>query len=370
MSKCKKRKKELCKLPDCIWVEKKREYCRTKHNKKILSNTKTKKNKNQYIGWKSNLKYILDYNGGVYAIQHLNKIEIISLKDNKIVEFGNNIGSGTYNSIYNIKNGNVISMSRYNPKIFSRMEWINNFIHSSLIHILLSRETGYKCVPNIDNFFFTLHDKTNSVSLSKITQKLDMDGSKYFSKQRTEEEWLNYLVQLADKLKYLQQLYKFNHRDLKPDNTMLQELPNVSIINYHSTNYNFNLTNMGIQWLYIDFGFSCLTTPDGIKYKSNEYFNEYELCFRPDRDLSQLFFYCLSFVRYIPPKIKSFLIYSLSNVNYRNTTTSYLPDKYVENKQQEWFGIYDAFNCPTFSNINGMPDKVLENLSKLIKINI
>lgn len=369
MSNCKNLEKELCKLPECIWVDKKRKYCRTKHNKKQPI-TKTKKikikSKKQYTGWKTDLKKILDYNGDVFAIDNLNNIELITKGKKEIIELGNILGSGTYNTIYNINNGNIVSISKYNPKIFTRIEWINNFINSSIIQKFLSQDCIYNCVPNIDNFFFMFDYKTNLVNLAKITQKLDMDGSKYFSKPRTEKEWLNYLVQLVNKLKYLQQIYKFNHRDLKPDNTMLKELSTVSIINYKSTNYEFNLTNMGIEWFYIDFGFSCITTPDGIEYKSSEYFNEQELCFRPDRDLSQLFFYCLSFIRYIPLTIKTFFVKSLSNISYRNRTISYLPDKNVKDKQQEWFDIYDAFNDDTFYNMNGIPEKVMENLSKLI----
>lgn len=371
MSKCKKLEKELCLPPECIWVDKKRKYCRTKVNR--VTKTKTKKNKKQgleykYTNWEQGLTKILVYNNNTVAKYNgkNNTIELITPNETRILEFGRNIGSGTYNSIYDMNDGNVISITKYNPKSYTKMEWMDNFIYSSSIHKLLSQDTNYKCVPSIENFFFMLNYNKEIVSLSKITQKLDMDGFHYFSRARTEKEWLNYLVQLSHKLEYLQEIYKFNHRDLKIDNTMLKELSTSSIINYKSTNYDFNLTNLGIEWYYIDFGFSCLTTLDNIEYKSSEYFNEDELCFRPDRDLSQLFFYCLSFVSYIPPTIKSFFIETLTNINYRNTQINCLPSETTKNKKDEWFAIYDIFNDRTFSNINGTPGMVLKNLSKLI----
>ena len=374
MSKCLKLEKELCLPPECIWVDKKRKYCRikvTKRQSKTKSKTKSKKmgREHTYAGWEQGLAKILVYNNNTAAKYNgkNNTIHLTSTNGTTILELGRNIGSGTYNSIYDINDGNVLSISKYNPSSYTKMEWMDNFIYSSTIHQVLSQDTNYKCVPNIDTFFFMLNYNKELVSLSKITQKLDMDGFYYFSRYRTEKEWLNYLVQLADKLKYLQQVYQFNHRDLKIDNTMLKELSTPSIINYKSTNYDFNLTNLGIEWFYIDFGFSCLTTPNGIEYKSSEYFNQHELCFRPDRDLSQLFFYCLSFVSNIPPTIKSFFIETLININYRNTQINCLPSETIENKNDEWFAIYDIFNDSTFSNINGTPEMVLQNLSKLVK---
>ena len=199
MSKCQKLEKELCLPPECIWVDKKRKYCRTKVNKVTKSKTKRniKSNKldweHTYSGWEQGLAKILVYNNNTAAKYNgqNNTIHLITSNGTRILELGRSIGSGTYNSIYDINDGNVLSISKYNPRSYTKMEWMDNFIYSSTIHQVLSQDTNYKCVPNIDTFFFMLNYNKELVSLSKITQKLDMDGYYYFSRSRTEKEWFN-----------------------------------------------------------------------------------------------------------------------------------------------------------------------------------
>ena len=123
MSSCQKLDKELCKEPYCIWVDKKRKYCRTKSNKIRNQQTKKKKIEKNHINFKNGLEPILKYNGGVYAnyINKTNSIKLISnSKENRLLTLGRIIGSGSYNTIYDLNNGNVLSISIYESKGFTK----------------------------------------------------------------------------------------------------------------------------------------------------------------------------------------------------------------------------------------------------------
>ena len=118
--------------------------------------------------------------------------------------------------------------------------------------------------------------------LCKIYEKCTIDGYYYLKGLYSKADcnnpnsiklFFNYLSQIIYKLYFMQKKYNFSHSDLKPNNTMGFYVDN-KIIRYNiiceKETIDFKLSNFGIDWVFIDFGFSSLTIND--KYiKSNAF---------------------------------------------------------------------------------------------------
>ena len=124
---------------------------------------------------------------------------------------------------------------------------------------------------------------------------------------------------------------------------------------------DFKLSNFGIDWVFIDFGFSSLTIND--KYiKSNEY-TDTKLIFNKSRDITLLFYSLLKYNK-LPYKIVNFLKENLMNVIINKKQYEFLPEKMnypIEN-------IYELTYADDFENKACEPIMILKNIEKFCKL--
>lgn len=155
------------------------------------------------------------------------------------------------------------------------------------------------------------------------------------------------------------------HCDLKPNNTMGNYVKN-DIINYkleqNNAKINFKLSNLGIDWLFIDFGFSSLSFNNNY-IKSKEYSNEKQI-FNNGRDFTLFFFILLKYNKF-PYHIENILRQCLSNVIIDNKKYVFVPEKMNYNIEH----IYDLVYVDNFKNIDCTPFNILKRIGKLVEYN-
>lgn len=149
---------------------------------------------------------------------------------------------------------------------------------------------------------------------------------------------LDYYEQVAKILQRLEK-YNFNHRDLKSDNVM----------------YKIDPATGKRTFLLIDFGFSCITI-DGNRYEGTLYFKPKEVCFRRSRDLAQVVFESLY---YLKGDILTFaqLVLTFTYVGKKcDMTVGCYPLFYPA----KWSNTYDFLNRPGVENPNTTPEGLLK----------
>ena len=338
-----------------------------------------------------NYKSILELNQNIIGIECNNHVKryIYLINHNNIITHKINIikkiGKGSFNNIYEINIDN--NLDKYVLSIYNVIDYkniqnaekikiidkdIRNFIDSYSIHKILDdlSNQDIKYVPNIYNIFFT-YSVNKDLLLCKLYEKYTLDGYYYLKDLYIKNNqfkkdyliWLNYLSQIIYKLYLMQEKYKFSHSDLKPNNTMGNYVKN-KIINYKinngSQNIDFNIPNFGINWCFIDFGFSSLIKDD--KYiKSNEY-TDNKIIFNKARDTT-LFFYSLLKFHKLPIKIENLLKDSLLNVYINKIKYEFLPEK-INYKLED---IYDLTYIDEFENHDCEPFVILKKIETFYK---
>ena len=247
---------------------------------------------------------------------------------------------------------------------------IKNFIIISQLHNILSLEKKY--VPELYSSFYMV--KNNKLLLCRIIEKLDITAFKYFIKKKNKNEWFNFLFQISYKLKYYQGKYNFNHGDLSTKNIM-GKFVNECYIKYEIEEEIIYISNCGIEWYFIDFGFSMIEYQN-VKYFGKEYFKRDELNFKNEKDLTLMCYSLIYYTKNIPKEIYNFLINCLSNLdiknNYeiiKNKPIKKLSSIELEKINDEYTELFSKLNDIEFKNMCCIPSSFLNNLLILFKTN-
>ena len=319
-------------------------------------------------------KKILEINNNIIA--HLDNTDLIIFNnDKKIQQFkiNNIIAKGTYNKIYDISSHEELILAIYNPTCSTNYEcYINNFVSSCKINDILYN-IPYKCSPKINYIFFFFFNK--QIVLAKIMEKIKVDGHVYFKNNldnTNDKIWFNFISQITYKLIYLQKKNKFLHSDFKPNNVMAKNVSS-KIYNYNSSDlfisnknnpykFNFNLYNLELDWIFIDFGFSSLES-NSIKYRCTEFTYD-EIIFNTSRDITLMFYMLYSLYPNIPIKVGNFLKKSLSDVTINNIKFNIL--SYKNSKKSSYTELYYSLLDKNFSNPLCNPYLILKNINDLV----
>jgi len=278
------------------------------------------------------------------------------------------IDKGTYNHIYDIscENGlfeNCVISSYINSikKIKNKLskEDYKNFFTQCEIQTILADE--YDFVPKIKKSFIT--ENSGRLHIWRIIEKLDVFISDYFKINNEISSWLNLLIQISYKLIIYQKKYKFNHSDFKYTNIMGKKCKKKNVL-YDITLdtgaiVSISYDNNGVDWKFIDFGFSIIEH-DNLQYESYEFYQE-KIIFKSDRDLNLFCYSILLFIKDIPNDIKNFLIYSLKyDNNFSNLEGQILLP--IDEKKEVFLTAYNIFNRDEYNNINCYPINFFNNI--------
>ena len=340
-----------------------------KNNKnKIITGFNCEKSKKDIL----NRFFLSDFTEKNFDICFRNKKSIKMINTENIhydsIHINKLIDKGTYNNIYDIscENGTfndciissyINSIKKINKKL-DKDDFINFFTQCEIQTILADE---YDFVPKIKKSFIT--ENSGNIHIWRIMEKLDVLFTDYFKTNNEISCWLNLLIQISYKLIIYQKKYKFNHSDFKYTNIMGGKCKKENLL-YEITletgeNISINFNTNGIDWKFIDFGFSIIDH-DNQQYQSYEFYQN-KIIFKSDRDLNLFCYSVLLFIKDMPDEIKKFLIYSLkNNNNFCNIENQILLP--IDEKKEIFLTAYHIFNENEYNNINCYPINFFNNI--------
>lgn len=310
-----------------------------------------------------------------------NSIYLINYRDNIECKIKNisYLSRGQYNYVYDTdidKMKNIVITFYKNDFLKNDKQItdfdIKNFVVISQLHNILSLEKKY--VPELYSSFYMV--KNNKLLLCRIIEKLDITAFKYFIKKKNTNEWFNFLFQISYKLKYYQEKYNFNHCDLSTKNIM-GKFVNECYIKYEIDEENIYISNCGIEWYFIDFGFSMIEYQN-VKYFGEEYFKGDELNFKSEKDLTLMCYNLIYYAKNIPKEINQFIINCIPDINIKNNydyeiiekrTIKKLSSIELEKINDEYVDLFSKLNDIDYQNMSCIPSNFLNNLLILFKTN-
>ena len=155
-----------------------------------------------------------------------------------------------------------------------------------------------------DSIIVSIMEKLDGTFKNILKEKCNKQLNEKKSHRIQTDLILSYLLQISIGLLDLYKYTRFNHRDLKDDNTMyiynkekIKSKMNINLnifIDGMKQNIKFNFPTYGYEHKIIDFGLSCIEYKE---YKLNTvtYYDKEDQCFSQSRDLSQLVFSLLNY---------------------------------------------------------------------------
>lgn len=214
------------------------------------------------------------YDAGGQAITNIHTNETFPIKQQ--------IGSGSFGSVFETSGNRIVkSLNKLEPGSWRHLQ--EEVTLQTKLH-----ERDPDVCPRIYEHGIT----ENGEAIVIMEKYVDIAGKvlKDFTKLTDRSNYiiymLDYMYSIASILQRLEK-YQFNHRDLKSDNIM----------------YKLDKKNQ-IQYVLIDFGFSCATF-DGVKYQGTSYYPPTTECFRRSRDLTMMVYELLRYAT--DPEFRKFL---------------------------------------------------------------
>lgn len=208
--------------------------------------------------------YIYGYDDVGMVLTNIKTEEVFPIKDQ--------LGAGSFGTVYQTSGKRILKiLTKIDP-----LNWKHVQEEVAIQTKLYEKEPGI--CPKL--YEFGLTENGEGVVVMEKCDGIATKLLRYFAKLPRDQSLLfmmDYLYNMASILQRLEK-YEFNHRDMKSDNIM------------------YKLTETGqIQYVLIDFGFSCATF-DGVKYQGTAYYPPETPCFRRSRDLTMIVY---EFMRHV-----------------------------------------------------------------------
>lgn len=242
---------------------------------------------------------------------------------------GKRLGSGSFGTVHDAGPGKIMKIMRSVDPSTER-----HLLEELTIQQKLSDKEPGVC-PKLYEYGYIASSRQYII----VMEKCEGTARSLLKAQTLDPEVvLEYYEQIATILQKLEK-YEFNHRDLKSDNVM----------------YKTDPTTGKRTFLLIDFGFACLTV-DGKRYQGTLYFKPKEPCFRRSRDLAQLVFESLHWLKGDILTFAQLVLTFTVNGKSCDMTVGCKPLFYPAN----WSETYDFLNRPGIENPNTTPEGLLK----------
>lgn len=259
------------------------------------------------------------------------------------------MGTGVYGTTYRVEHTGtgVFYAIKVVDSLFTTSSR-NYFFSECVIQILLAEASrGQPNGPFVPDVYGVAFDSDRGYLRTEIMENTLGNLTDALTPAENDLVVPDALTQVAQRLKYFGTALEFNHRDL------------------HSNNVMFTTRGDGTRaFKLIDFGFSCLKLPSGDRLIGGNYFEASPSCFKKDRDLSQLMYYC-----FISKNMSSELKARLAHILEANVA---LPKKRTCKMTKKcpgvtkWLDTYEFLDRANVSVPLGDPNSVTDQMVRYV----
>lgn len=261
------------------------------------------------------------------------------------------LGAGTYGTTFRVEHPGT--GTRYAIKVVNELDTEasrNYFFSECVIQILLAEASrGQPNGPFVPDVYGVACDPVtyHGYLRSELMENTLLNLTDALTPAENDTVVPDALTQIAQCLKYFGTALEFNHRDLHCGNVMF--------VTRGDGTRRFKL---------IDFGFSCLKLPNGGRLLGGNYFETSPTCFKKDRDLSQLMYYCF-ISKNMSPELQARLAHILqATVKNPKRHICQMAKKCPVDGLIEWRHTYRFLDRANVSVPLGDPDSVMNQMRR------